>query len=195
MTLTVNCFSPDGPIVWDLLWSSLSCSHFQWLSSVLIGLSMVVFRVESGFSSDDFLSCSHKLPGDQMLCVLDLPLRDRFKGASSSVTIEKMIPWSNSGFNNYWSASALEQTNENKSTFLDQIFHSTKNIVRFSNSFIWNCIKMLTLLSRWVLFFLLRVNTNKNIFSLFKQINYKVFYMMGFSLLIKTEKTEWWNQK
>lgn len=85
-TLTVNCFSPDGPTLCDLLCVSLSWSHFHWPSNVLIGLGMVVFRVESGFTSEYFLSCSHKLPGDHILWVLDLPFRERFKGASSSRT-------------------------------------------------------------------------------------------------------------
>jgi hypothetical protein len=75
--LTTNCFSPPGPIVGTLLWASLS-----------VGLSH--FHLASGggwpdrSTIDDFISCSHRLPGDQMLWLRDRPFSDRLRGASSS---------------------------------------------------------------------------------------------------------------
>lgn len=88
--LTTNCFSPPGPTVAVLLWGSLSeDSHFHRLPADLEGDNRADVT-ESVFITD-FISCSHKLPGDQILWVRERPFSDKFKGASSSANKIKML--------------------------------------------------------------------------------------------------------
>lgn len=84
--LTVNVFSPDGPIEGTLLLFSLSTeSHRHLLSICLVVFITVLLKFDSDLiSTRDFISCSHRLPGDQILCARVLPFIDRFRGASSS---------------------------------------------------------------------------------------------------------------
>lgn len=82
----MNVFSPEGPVVDIFPWQSFSdWSHFHLLSDSLSGLNVDPLMLESGLMSTIFfISCSHKLPGDQMLRFLDRPLSDKLSGASSS---------------------------------------------------------------------------------------------------------------
>lgn len=81
---TVKVFSPVGPTVAAFCVSLSGASHRH--------RSGPGFELEeSGRTSRDFISCSQRLPGDQMLWFRVFPFRDRFRGPSSSRIKEKLF--------------------------------------------------------------------------------------------------------